>query len=71
MIKNSYNGLFSSNNKFIVYEHCPYVFQAIRSSCSIKTEHYQRSVGPENMLGYLLLGYLLLGYLDSMQELGS
>jgi len=50
----------------VVSEHAPYVFDEIRQLIGIDRDSYQRSIGPEGMLGNLLLGYL-----NSMTELGA
>lgn len=62
----TFKSKFDSKDRFIVAEHAPYVFDAIRQLIGIDRESYQRSVGPEGILGNLLLGYL-----NSMSELGQ
>ncbi len=47
-------------------DYAPYVFDDIRRLIGIEREDYQRSVGPEGILGNLLLGYL-----NSMTALGA
>lgn len=66
IIKNTFTGEFEDEQSFVVYEYAPYVFDQVRRLIGISREEYQRSIGPENMLGNLLLGYL-----DSMRELAS
>ena len=64
--KMSFTGYFQKSSNFLVFEYAPYVFEDIRMMCGVDREEYQKSIGPENMLGNLLLGYL-----DSMTELAS
>lgn len=64
--KTTFKRTFDKKENFTMYEYAPYVFDDIRRLIGIEREDYQRSVGPEDMLGNLLLGYL-----DSMQELAS
>lgn len=66
ILKNTFTRGFDKKNNFVLFEYAPYVFDDIRRLIGIEREDYQRSVGPEDMLGNLLLGYL-----DSMQELAS
>lgn len=62
----TFKSKFDDKDRFIVSEHAPYVFDAIRQLIGIDRDSYQRSVGPEGILGNLLLGYL-----NSMTELGQ
>ena len=64
--KMTFSGYFQKSSNFLVFEYAPYVFEDIRIGCGVDREEYQKSIGPENMLGNLLLGYL-----DSMTELAS
>lgn len=66
LIKTTFSRRFDPKESFILFEYAPYVFDDIRRLIGIEREDYQRSVGPEEMLGNLLLGYL-----DSMQELAT
>lgn len=62
----TFRSKFEAKDRFVVAEHAPYVFDAIRQLIGIDRDSYQRSVGPEGILGNLLLGYL-----NSMSELGQ
>ena len=62
----TFGGRFNEKEKFIISDYAPYVFDSIRRIIGIETEEYQRSIGPEGILGNLLLGYL-----NSMTELGE
>ena len=64
--RHSFEGKFNVKDTYILYEYAPYVFDSIRSNSHVDRQAYQKSIGPENMLGNLLLGYL-----DSMTELAS
>lgn len=57
---------FDKKDKFILNDHAPYVFDDIRKLMGIEREDYQRSLGPEGILGNILLGYL-----NTMKELGA
>ena len=40
------------------YDYAPLIFEKIRERYDINNEMYQRSVGPESLIGSLLMGNL-------------
>lgn len=64
--KVTFTSAFDVKKQFIMYEYAPYVFSKIRFQIGFDDREYQRSIGPENILGNLLIGNL-----NSLREIAS